>query len=79
MQRFINFLRVYPWLIAGFAGLAFRILTEYAGFHIDSELWRNGVDILSYALIGIGVYSKHDADKKANTDAEDPYDKFYDI
>ncbi|EMT54697.1 hypothetical protein I532_03795 [Brevibacillus borstelensis AK1] len=46
-----------PWVIAGMAALAYRILTETYGLAIDNQSWQFVVDALSYVLIGVGVYS----------------------
>lgn len=52
-----------PWVIAGLAALAYRLLTETYGIAIDNESWQFTVDALSYVLIGIGVYSGAGSEK----------------
>ncbi|KJD45509.1 hypothetical protein [Paenibacillus terrae] len=61
-QRLTN-----PLFIAAVVGLAYQVLGKY-GVAPDFGTWQIGVDIVSYALIGTGVYSTF---KKAEEKAED--------
>ncbi|USB34271.1 hypothetical protein [Paenibacillus sp. YPG26] len=45
-----------PVFIAAFVGLAYQILVKY-GVAPDFGTWQIVVDLVSYALIGSGVYS----------------------
>ncbi|MGP0579210.1 hypothetical protein ACTP13_19685 [Paenibacillus peoriae] len=50
-QRLTN-----PLFIAAVVGLAYQVLEKH-GVAPDFGTWQIGVDIVSYALIGTGVYS----------------------
>lgn len=58
-QRLTN-----PLFIAAAVGLTYQILEKY-GVAPDFGMWQVGVDIVSYALIGTGVYSTFKAEQKA--------------
>ncbi|MET3210792.1 UNVERIFIED_CONTAM: hypothetical protein ABIC26_003753 [Paenibacillus sp. PvR008] len=45
-----------PLFITAAVGLAYQVLEKY-GVAPDFGTWQIGVDIVSYALIGTGVYS----------------------
>lgn len=45
-----------PLFIAAAVGLAYQVLEKY-GVAPDFGMWQIGVDIVTYALIGSGVYS----------------------
>ncbi|WP_404303596.1 hypothetical protein [Paenibacillus sp. DP01] len=57
-QRLTN-----PLFIAAVVGLAYQVLEKY-GVAPDFGTWQIGVDIVSYALIGTGVYSTFKAEQK---------------
>jgi hypothetical protein len=57
-QRLTN-----PLFIAAVVGLAYQILEKYR-VAPDFGTWQIGVDIVSYALIGTGVYSTFKAEQK---------------
>lgn len=44
-----------PYFILAFAALVYQILQK-SGIEIDATLYRDAVDILSYAFIGTGIY-----------------------
>ncbi|MGW8957856.1 hypothetical protein [Paenibacillus sp. NPDC055715] len=50
-QRLTN-----PLFITAAVGLAYQVLEKY-GVAPDFGTWQIGVDIVSYAVIGTGVYS----------------------
>ncbi|MXO78213.1 hypothetical protein GRP75_10230 [Paenibacillus sp. OT2-17] len=50
--------------IAAVVGLAYQVLEKY-GVAPDFGTWQIGVDIVSYALIGTGVYSTFKTEQKA--------------
>ncbi|SDC86591.1 hypothetical protein SAMN05428987_3095 [Paenibacillus sp. CF095] len=45
-----------PLFIAAAVGLAYQVLEKY-GVAPDFGTWQIGVDLVTYALIGSGVYS----------------------
>jgi hypothetical protein len=45
-----------PFLWAGFGGLTYQVLNA-RGIVVPPDLWDLGLDLLSYACIGVGVVS----------------------
>lgn len=50
-KRFTNVI-----FVAALSGFAYQIL-QNLGVTIDQGLWKQGVDLLSFVLIGTGIYS----------------------
>ena len=44
-----------PYFVMAVAAFLYQVLMQF-DIHVDAELYRNGVDLLSYALIGTGIY-----------------------
>lgn len=44
-----------PVLIAAVAGLAYQLLVKY-GVAPEAGVYQAGVDIVTYAIIGVGIY-----------------------
>ena len=58
MERFKN-----PFFILAIASLVYQIL-KACGVEISDEIYQLSVDIISYGLIGVGVYTTDFSKKK---------------
>lgn len=47
-----------PVFLAAFAGFTYQILKNY-GIAPSEDMWLAGFDLLTYALIGTGIYSSY--------------------
>lgn len=47
-----------PIFLAAGASIAYKLVTYYSGLEIGQEDFRLAVDVLTWVLLGTGVYSK---------------------
>ncbi|GAA4711285.1 hypothetical protein [Brevibacillus fulvus] len=45
-----------PYFLAAAAGFAYQVMSKY-GVAPDMGTWQLGVDLVSYAAIGVGIYN----------------------